>query len=226
MSEEILKERKLTQILIGIAAFLVAFPPIYIYLGEPSWQLTQIFRLGQEATLPTWFSSMLWAFSAVSAYACARKALLRKEFYIWIVLACGFLLFSIDEVAMFHERAGHSMYTHFFKDVDVIAPYLGSSSWSILLSPLVIIFLVASVFLSMRLLRDFPRPRKFLLLGLLLVVFGGWFLEAMTNFMSRSATPQWIWDAEVVLEEGLEMFGAISILHGLRLYSGLLVEKV
>ena len=57
-----------------------------------------------------------------------------------------------------------------------------------------------------------------------MVVFGGWGLEATTNFLNHGAL-EWVWDIENVFEESLEMFAAIVIISGLFAHQLVLTDR-
>lgn len=66
--------------------------------------LTRLFDLDEEANLPTWFSSLLLLVAAVLLARIAADASRGNgAAHYWWVLAAGFALMSIDEVAMVHE---------------------------------------------------------------------------------------------------------------------------
>lgn len=70
--------------------------------------LVGMFSLSYEQNVPTWYSSLLLAACAVSLAAIAQHAQERAAPFRrhWWVLAAGFTLMSLDEIAELHEHAG------------------------------------------------------------------------------------------------------------------------
>lgn len=66
--------------------------------------LVGLLSLSYEQNLPTWYASMLLAACAVMLAAVASGAASFRRH--WWVLAAGFALMSLDEVAELHEHAG------------------------------------------------------------------------------------------------------------------------
>lgn len=62
----------------------------------------QLFELDEENNLPTWFSSYLLLNNALVLWLIAASKSDAYRIY-WIVLAIGFVVLSIDEVAGLHE---------------------------------------------------------------------------------------------------------------------------
>jgi hypothetical protein len=69
---------------------------------ELPWLLRQLFDLDEENNLPTWFSSFLLLNDAIVMYLfCVSRQ--QGQYLHWVILASGFLLLSVDEVAGLHE---------------------------------------------------------------------------------------------------------------------------
>jgi hypothetical protein len=94
-------------------SFLLVFVHIslnyYNYnVNDTPWILLQLFELDEENNLPTWFSSYLLLNNALVLWLIASSGEDRSSKFdayrvYWIVLAIGFLVLSIDEVASLHE---------------------------------------------------------------------------------------------------------------------------
>ncbi len=79
---------------------------LYNYRVEPvSWLLRQLFDVDQENNLPTWYSAFLLLLASALLWLTARKKKADGDGWSgqWLVLAVGFLLMSLDEVAGVHE---------------------------------------------------------------------------------------------------------------------------
>jgi len=70
----------------------------------------QMFDLGSECNLPTWYASILWFLAALAAVGCyavrAGSPLQRRHDKLWLLIAAAFLVASADEVASVHEEVG------------------------------------------------------------------------------------------------------------------------
>ncbi len=79
---------------------------LYHYQVEKlPWLVRQLFDVDQENNLPTWFSSVLLLVTSALLWFCARQKRTDEDSWAghWYVLAVGFLLMSLDEVAGIHE---------------------------------------------------------------------------------------------------------------------------
>ena len=79
---------------------------LYHYrVGELSWVFRQLFDVDQENNLPSWFSGFLLLVTSAFLWVCARDKRARGDVWSrhWYVLAVGFLLMSVDEIAGVHE---------------------------------------------------------------------------------------------------------------------------
>lgn len=65
------------------------------------WLIIELFHLDEENNIPTWFSSFMLANNAALLAVIAIKATTHRLH--WHLLAIGFLILSIDEVAGIHE---------------------------------------------------------------------------------------------------------------------------
>lgn len=70
-------------------------------VDELPWLLLQLFELDEENNLPTWFSSFLLLNNSIALLLICNNVVNRN--WQWLVLAVGFLILSVDEVAGLHE---------------------------------------------------------------------------------------------------------------------------
>lgn len=70
-------------------------------VDELPWLLLQLFELDEESNLPTWLSSFLLLNNAIALLLICNNVVNRN--WQWLVLAVGFLILSVDEVAGLHE---------------------------------------------------------------------------------------------------------------------------
>jgi len=206
---------RLIRLLFRITGVLIVIHLINLALGGPSWQIERLFCLGEEANVPTWFSSALWAFTAFASYCCSILVESKKARTLWICITLGFLAFSIDEVAMIHENLFEVM-SRFFPDGvrSHILVHFKATNWPVIAAPFLILTVTWLILTFKRLLSGSKTAQKLLILGFAVTIFGGWGLELTTNFLNHDNL-QWVWEIESVFEESLEMIGAIIILSGL-----------
>lgn len=165
---------------------------LYLYnyqVEELPWLLLQLFDLDEENNIPTWFSSFLLLNNAFFLYLYSGKEGLQKQFH-WSLLAAGFLLLAIDEVAGLHES--------FNSAIDI--------SWAI---PGAILVLFVGVMFVPFLL---SLPRRLALLFILagfLYVSGAIVVELLSEDMESETLA---YSLVVAVEEGLEMIGALLFL--------------
>jgi hypothetical protein len=109
--------RRFAKLLAGVALALALISlagNIVQFQWDYSNRFIRMFNLGVEATVPTWYPSILLLLSAVilGLIAHAKRQLHQPYVLHWAALGLIFLLFSIDEVAMFHERLGGFLSKH------------------------------------------------------------------------------------------------------------------
>ena len=67
------------------------------------WMLADLFDLKGEQNIPTWFSSMLLAWTGLVAASCGQLEVVHPQRVTWRMIAGTLFLLSCDEVVMFHE---------------------------------------------------------------------------------------------------------------------------
>ena len=97
--------RALTAVAVLLLAVHAAIALYHYQVGELSWVFRQLFDVDQENNLPTWFSGFLLLVTSAFLWVCARDKRARGDAWTrhWYVLAVGFLLMSVDEIAGVHE---------------------------------------------------------------------------------------------------------------------------
>jgi hypothetical protein len=163
---------------------------LYHYLrDELPWLLLQLFDLDEENNLPTWFSSFLLLNNAAFLWLASRQSGVKKPGS-WSLLAIGFLILAIDEVAGLHETF-HTM-------IDI--------NWAI--PGGILVAIVACFFVPFLV----SLPRK---LALLFILSGGIFVSGaiLAELLSEDLDVESIeYACAVFVEEGLEMSGALLFL--------------
>ena len=101
--------------LVAVAVVLLAVHAaltVYHYrVDEITWLVRQLFDVDEENNLPSWFSGFLLLNPAFFLWLCARRKRAEGDPWSrhWQILALGFLLLSIDEVAGLHESVNSSI---------------------------------------------------------------------------------------------------------------------
>src|SRR5436189_3681410 len=98
--------RKLFLTLVCIQLLLVVLYGTDVWVHGPDGRLDDVIDLDGEGNLPTWFSSFQLALVAISFWTLAKRVRATERPSRRFLQASGgfFLLLSIDETAMFHER--------------------------------------------------------------------------------------------------------------------------
>ena len=207
---ETLEEKRLIKVLVMFTVAIILLNIINRLLGESSWQISRLIRVGMESNLPTWFSSMMLAMAAFFAYRCSlvmtKKEGGRRMFQL---LTLGLLGMSCDEVSQIHENLGKTINKYYFHLKNI------NSSWVILLGPFVLIFLIIFSLKIRKHLAGSVKAVKFLTLGFFIYITGAFLLEATSNFLNHLSL-EWLWQIETLLEESFEMIGIILIIKGLQ----------
>jgi hypothetical protein len=89
-------EWRIVGALVAAQALLVALNGINTFTFHADFLIIE-----QEANLPTWFSSILFAFASL---ACVLAAWAEREWLGWGLPAAALAFFSLDEIAMLHEH--------------------------------------------------------------------------------------------------------------------------
>ncbi|MBI1977213.1 MAG: hypothetical protein HYS55_00510 [Candidatus Omnitrophica bacterium] len=210
------QERRFVYALIAMVVVLLVGHVLAVLLAKYSWQLERAFDLDREGNVPTWFSSFLWILVSINAYRCGQKSPVNRERGFWFVVAFVFILFSVDEVASFHENLSmmirNRLLKGFFK-----GKFLGPALWPVFFGPFVAVLVTWLVIELRSSLRNARMATRYFLIGLGLFLFGGVVIELISNLTINSPGLQHgpLYQLEVMVEEGSEMMGAIIILIGL-----------
>ena len=167
-----------------------------------SW--LDFFDLNSEASIGSWFSSGLWLVASVLAFAKGQQVRRQKgAAWHWTGLAAVFLLLSLDDAAMLHERIGNILEEQLTLG--------GALHWSWVLYGMALVLVVALVF--GKFLLTLPRRSLWTFVGA-----GGLFCAGALGLEMYAANavssedgflPGFGWSASVLVEESLEMLGVI-----------------
>ena len=204
-------ERWLPWLSAGAVAIVLAYV-IHTALGEPSWQLYQLLYLDGEANLVSWFGSFLWAVAALAAYDLAVRtgASDRGVGRTWRILTALLIFLSCDEVATLHERWSEMLSRHVWGG----QLWLPEAHWVLLFGPFILLTFVRLGWRLRRALGGSVVARRRLLLGAVLFAGGAMGVEMLLNAIPLSA-PKWLFQAQIVIEEAMEMAGALCVVAGL-----------
>lgn len=209
--------RALRWLLLVITALLLAMTlGVIAWLGfghSSIWGLRPLLDVGREANIPTYFSSVQLLAAALLLGVIARHQALIGSRWRWhfLVLAVGFLVLSVDEMASIHETLLRRMGTAVLGDVFYF-PWLGPG--------IALVVLVALAYVPFLL----ALPRRF---RLLFVASGAIFIggaigaEAIGSELARHhLNDRAIWDRQfqILVEEGLEMTGVALFIYSLLAY--------
>jgi hypothetical protein len=192
-------------LLIAALALLACHTVMSIYhyqVEELPWLVFQLFDLDQENNLPTWFAAFLLSSSSALLWMCAHTKSAEGDRWSrhWYVLAVGFLLMSLDEVAGIHETV-NSM-------IEVTWAVPGG----------IAALLVCLAFIPF--LLDLPRRTALrFVLASAVYLLGVVAVEIVGNSMVLNGFEDTLkYEMYVIVEEGLEMIGVILFIHTLLHY--------
>ncbi|MDA1369991.1 MAG: hypothetical protein O2971_04405 [Proteobacteria bacterium] len=180
-------------LLLVVALLLIAIHTgLYLYnyqVEELPWLLLQLFDLDEENNIPTWFSSFLLLNNAFVLYLITTAKATERRYY-WGMMAAGFFILAVDEVAGLHESFNTAI----------------DSNWAIFGGILVLLVVLAFIPFLLSL------PRRLALLFILSgagFVSGAIIVELLSEDMDSDSLAYMM---AVMVEEGLEMLGALLFL--------------
>jgi hypothetical protein len=165
----------------------IALAYLDINVVDVPWLIQQLFHLDEENNLPTWFSSFLLLNNSMVSYWQSSTS---KTPIQWRLLALGFLVLSIDEVAGLHETLNTAI----------------EMSWVIPAGILVLLVGLAFIPFLLSLNRRFAG---LLLISGMLYVLGAIGIEFLSADMDEESLA---YHFATALEEGIEMLGALMFL--------------
>ena len=209
--------RKLLLTLICIELLLVVAYGIDAWIQGPEGQLHELINLDGEANLPTWFSSFQLALIALSFWTLAARARATERPSRRFLRTSGgfFLLLSMDETAMFHERITASIGSRY---IDWVPGYLANHIGDAIVCVLIAAACGAVAFPHLRgLWRRSRHASLVLLAGCVIYLTGAAVLETIGYEMLNAGVSLSLYRVEVATEEFFEMLGASLILYGVLL---------
>lgn len=167
---------------------------------------TDLFHLGREENIPTWYSStklgVVGLVFLCTAFLIAKASKLDR---LAVLLgAAMFIVLSVDETALLHERIGDLVNTD-----SIHSRFIESGIWPILCAPVFVIGIVVVYRLGRRLLKR--NVTAILASGLAILLAGAVGLEMAANLVTPYSLA---YHGLVVCEETLEMIGETVLLWG------------
>ena len=179
--------------------------------------LKGLFDLGRESNIPTYFSSMVLLLAAALLFLVAKHKSREGDSYRahWFGLATGFLLMSVDEIAMLHEN----MY-RIPKMLGLEAPEAAVSLYWLL--PYMLVFALLAIPYTGFVRHLDSRTRRLFVTAGLLYVSGALGMEVVGDFVwaATDQSPTWTKVLATTTEESLEMTGAALFVVALVRYLG------
>lgn len=183
-------------VLIGVHVILMV---VHYQVSSVPWYLRQIFDVDEEDSFPTWYSAFALLLTSVVLWGNARKQhdVAGPWKWHWYVLAVGFLLMSIDEIAGVHETLNSVI----------------DESWAV--PGMVLVAMVAGAYLPFLAQLDRRTAIRFAIGGAIFV--GGavgveYFTEPYLKEEQLNTLAYNLWTA---VEEGMEMSGVLIFLQAL-----------
>jgi hypothetical protein len=193
--------------------------------------VSRLFDVGEEGSIPTWYSSFTLLLSSLLLAVIGGSKWRQRDRYTphWVGLAIIFLLLSVDEVAGVHEALGAEVpnslgltpsgFTYFF--------------WVVPAAAFVLIFVLTYLRFLVRLPKQ--TRRLFLVAGALFVV-GALGMEMLSAriiseygreaWRSVSGIPKIVVGLQTSAEELLEMLGMVTFIYALLAYVGAYIGEV
>ena len=210
--------RKLFLTLICLELLLVVIYGTDAWVQGSAGQLHSLIDLDAEGNLPAWFSSFQLALIAIAFWVLAARFRATQRPSRRFLRACSafFLLLSIDETAMFHERITESLGSRY---LDWVPVYAGNHPGDAIICAMILVACVAAAFPHLRGL--WQMSSRFSLIaaaGAAIYVTGAAVLESAGYKILRAGSTLSLYRAEVAVEEFFEMLGASLILYAVLLF--------
>jgi len=208
----ILNRKKIVKFLMIIALLLIFIHTvilcIYYYVGDPEkFDFVRMFDLDMERNVPTLFSSLIFAISSFLFYLLSRlpKEQEKGSRKYWLGLSFVFIFLSFDESTKIHEQLGD--FTERFVDASGFLHYPWVISYSIL------VLILAAVYLRFFLKMERKIFWSFVLAAVIFLAGALGFELLGANESSQHGTTTVTYSILYTIEESLEMFGVIYLIH-------------
>src|SRR6185503_18029981 len=217
MIHSLRQARKLLLTAICIELLLVVAYGTDAWVQGSTGQLNELINLDGEGNLPAWFSSFQLALISISFWTLAARARERHRPSRRFLRLCGgfFLLLSIDETAMLHERITASLGSRY---VDWLPVYLAENPVNAIVCLSALGLCVCAAYPHLRALWRMSRNASLVgVCGCVVYATGAAVLETIGYKMLNAGAALSLYRGEVALEEFFEMLGASLILYAVLL---------
>lgn len=174
--------------------------------------LLSLFYLDKEYNVPTYFSSLLLlATTLILAFIFIHNYLRKASHrYYWAILACIFLLLSMDEYMGMHERM-----------IDPLRSYLDAEKWlyfTWVVPAAIAVLITGLLFLRFFFSLRYAMRKMFFISGALYIT-GALGIEMLGGYVTHAYGQRSLhYPMTVNLEESLEMFGIAYFIYALLIY--------
>lgn len=207
--------KKLLLILLSIVAVLLFLHFVLQYFNlvrydeqyGPLYEITNRFDLDDEVSLPTWYTQVLFLFIAGLAYLSARLESKKATKIMWLIIASGGLIISIDEGSGFHEYVLQSVHNVFFRDQ---APTALANAWLVVLP----FILIGSFWLVYKMIKVMDsKTTIFFAVAIAVFIIGAVGVDQLESYVEKSS---YINQGLLVgIEEGFEMIAACIVIYAI-----------
>lgn len=183
-----------------------------VWLAEVRESLIRLLDVDKEANLPTWFSSLLLAVSAMLALYIGTDHLTRQKSFAkhWLGLAVFLFYLSLDETAIIHEMA--------IKPLQFLTGAKGLLKYAWIVPGGIVVLIFSGIY--MRFVINLPSRVKILFILAASIYFGGaLFIEALSGyFADLYGEAHLSYIITTTFEEIFEMSGVAILIYGLFIY--------
>ena len=174
------------------------------------YELANRFDLDDEASVPTWFSQVMFLFIGTGAAWTAflsRTVAIRR---LWQLIAVIGVLLSIDEISGLHELFLQSLHNLFFRDA---APTSLNNAW-LIVAPFILLAVTLFIWKVAKLL---PKRTILLFVGAISIfLVGAIFVDLLASIVERESFLNQ--GLLIAAEETLELFGIVTVLYAIADY--------
>ena len=208
---------KLFLTLLSLELLFIVVYATHAWVQGETQQVHSLIDLDAEGNLPAWFSSFQLALIAIGFWLLASRYRTTERPSRYFLRACAgfFLLLSIDESALLHERITESLGNRY---IDWVPAYLVNHPGESLVCALILCACLAAACPQIiGLWRLSRRASLIAAAGCAIFVTGAAGLESLGYKLLSGATLQ-LYRVEVAAEEFLEMLGGSLILYAVSLF--------
>ena len=196
-------------------------------IGSIPKNISRLFHVGRERSLPTWFSVSqltLFALILILIFLLKRyRSVHSRGNWLWFIFAAGALFLSLDESAGIHEKLGSLAHTYFFDDARkgtflYMLKQFPSYYWALLYVPIAV---PIGIFLGVYFWHKLGPARSWAIGGMVIFLIGAVVLDHLEGRYGNSGHHRIAMDMFgmhfkfdiFLLEELMEMIGVTMIIN-------------